>query len=59
MEKFEIFFMTFAARLSGRKYRKSKGKACDICGNKFANIEEMEKHRRDIHPDMPPREVGR
>ncbi len=59
MEKFEIHFMTFAARLSGRKYRKSKWHACDICGNKFTNIEEMEKHRRDIHPDMPPREVGR
>lgn len=59
MEKFETYFMTLAARLGGRKYRVSKESICDICRKKFVNIEEMEKHRRDIHPDMPPREVGR
>ncbi len=59
MDRLKIYFTMLKARLDGRKYRRSKESTCAICTKKFANIEEMEKHRRDIHPDMRPREAGR
>jgi hypothetical protein len=54
MRKLGIYLMALAVRLSGRGYCRSKQSMCDICSKVFVNVEEMEKHRRDIHPDMPP-----
>jgi hypothetical protein len=57
MRKLGIYLMMLAVRFGGLRYRGSKERKCDICSKKFVRIEEMEKHRRDIHPDMSPREA--
>jgi hypothetical protein len=44
---FGIYLMRLADALYGRRVRRT----CDICGKKFGNIDEMEVHRRDLHPD--------
>jgi hypothetical protein len=44
---FGIYLMRLADYLYGRRGRKK----CDVCGEKFDNADEMEVHRRDLHPD--------
>lgn len=44
---FGIFLMLLADYLYGRRGRKK----CDVCGKKFNSADEMEVHRRDLHPD--------
>ena len=44
---FGIYLMRLADYLYGRRGRKK----CDVCGKKFDNADEMEAHRRDLHPD--------
>lgn len=43
---FTIYLMRLADALHGRRAKKT----CDVCGKKFHNIDEMEVHRRDLHP---------
>jgi transcriptional regulator NrdR family protein len=50
-----IYLMVLADYLTGRKQKSKKRRTCDVCEQIFPSIEEMEKHRRDIHPNMPPR----
>lgn len=57
MSEVGIYLMTLAVNLIGRRYHRSKERKCDICSKKFVGIEEMGKHRRDVHPDMSPREA--
>jgi len=38
-------------RLADYLYGRRRRKKCDICGKKFDNIDVMEEHRRDLHPD--------
>ena len=57
MSKLGGYLMRLAIHLSGYSNSKQKESKCDICSKKFIRIEEMEKHRRDIHPDMSPQEA--
>ncbi|MCI0563714.1 MAG: hypothetical protein MN733_35010 [Nitrososphaera sp.] len=50
--------MHLADYLSRRRIKKDKMKTCDVCKQKFDSLEGMEKHRRDIHPNVPPREAN-
>ena len=45
---FTIYLMRLADYLHGRRY---KNKKCDICGKKFGSMDDMEEHRRNLHPD--------
>jgi ribosomal protein L34E len=38
--------------------RKKKIKKCDVCGQKYDSIEEMENHRRNSHPELQPASDG-
>jgi hypothetical protein len=49
--------MMLAVRLSGRRYCRSQEGKCDVCSKKFVTLEEMEKHRRDVHPNMSHQEA--
>ena len=49
-----IYLMALVDYLTGRKYRSRKRRTCDVCEQAFSSIEEMEKHRRDTHPNIPP-----
>ena len=42
---------TYLMRLAGMFYGRRTKKTCDICKKKFRNVDEMEVHRRNIHPD--------
>lgn len=55
---FGIYLMRLADYFSGRKYRRQKLRTCDVCSQVFETIEGMEKHRRDTHPNVPPREAA-
>ncbi|HKU49543.1 MAG TPA: hypothetical protein VJP79_06310 [Nitrososphaera sp.] len=55
---FGIYLMHLADYVSRRRYNKQKMKTCDVCREKFDTIEVMEKHRRDSHPNVPPREAS-
>jgi hypothetical protein len=44
---FTIYLMRLADYLHGRR----GSKKCDVCGKKFESIDDMEVHRRDLHPD--------
>jgi hypothetical protein len=57
MSKLGIYLMMPAVRLSGRRYYRSQESKCDACSKNFVTLEEMEKHRRDVHPDMLPQEA--
>jgi hypothetical protein len=51
---FGIYLMHLSDYLAGRKHKK-KARTCDVCGQQFRMIEEMEVHRRKEHPDAHPR----
>ena len=51
---FGIYLMHLSDYLAGRKHKK-KVRTCDVCGQRFRMIEEMEVHRRKEHPDAHPR----
>jgi hypothetical protein len=51
---FGIYLMHLSDYLAGRKHKK-KVRTCDVCGQRFKMIEEMEIHRRKEHPDAHPR----
>jgi hypothetical protein len=51
---FGIYLMHLADYLAGRKHKK-KAKTCDVCGQQFRTIEDMEAHRRKEHPNAQPR----
>jgi hypothetical protein len=51
---FGIYLMHLSDYLAGRKHKK-KARTCDVCGQQFRMIEEMEIHRRKEHPDAHPR----
>ena len=51
---FGTYLMHLSDYLAGRKHRK-KARTCDVCGQQFRMIEEMEVHRRKEHPDAHPR----
>ena len=53
---FGIYLMHLSDYLAGRKHKK-KARTCDVCGQQFRMIEEMEVHRRKEHPDAHPRKV--
>jgi hypothetical protein len=55
---FGIYLVRLADHFSRRRYNKKKMKTCDVCAAKFESIEDMEKHRRDSHPNVPPREAN-
>ena len=57
MSELEIYLMMLAVRLSGRRYCRSQEGKCDVYSKKFVTLEQMEKHRRDIYPDMSPQEA--
>jgi hypothetical protein len=57
MSKLGIYLMMLAVRFSGRRYCRSQESECDVCSKKFVKLEQMEKHRRDVHPDMSPQEA--
>jgi hypothetical protein len=50
---FGIILMRLADYFESRKYEKRM--KCDVCGQKFGSIAETEEHRRNAHPDNPPR----
>jgi hypothetical protein len=52
---FGIYLMHLSDFLAGRKHKKKKARRCDVCGQQFRMIEEMEVHRRKEHPDAHPR----
>jgi len=58
MGGFGIRWIRFADYVSGRKHNREKLKTCDVCREKFESIVKMEKHRRDIHPNVPPNEAN-
>ncbi len=49
-----MYLMHLSDYLAGRKHKK-KARTCDVCGQRFRMIEEMEVHRRKEHPDAHPR----
>jgi hypothetical protein len=51
---FGIYLMHLSDYLAGRKHKK-KARTCDVCGQQFRMIEEMEVHRRKEHPEAHPR----
>jgi hypothetical protein len=51
---FGIYLMHLSDYLAGRKHKK-KARTCDVCGQRFGMIEEMEVHRRKEHPEAHPR----
>lgn len=55
---FGVYLMHLADFLTRRRHNKQKLKTCDVCREKFDSIETMEKHRRDSHPNVPPREAN-
>jgi hypothetical protein len=55
---FGVYLVHLADYLSRRRYNKRKLKTCDVCRKKFESAEGMEKHRRDSHPNVPPREAS-
>jgi hypothetical protein len=55
---FSIYLVRFADFLTRRRYKKQKLKTCDVCKQRFDTLEGMEKHRRDSHPNVPPREAS-
>ncbi len=57
MSKLGVYLIMLAVRLSGRRYYISQVSKCDVCIKNFVTLEEMEKHRRDIHPDMSPQKA--
>ena len=57
MSNLGVYLMMLAVRLSGRRYYRSQESKYDVCSENFVTLEEMEKHRRDIHPDMSPQEA--
>jgi hypothetical protein len=44
---FGIYLIRLADYLYGQRGRKK----CDVCGKKFDSADDMEVHRRDLHPD--------
>jgi hypothetical protein len=52
-----IYLMRLADYLAGRRHQKERMR-CDVCRQKFSSIEDTETHRRQAHPDIPPRETG-
>jgi hypothetical protein len=52
---FGIYLMHLSDYLAGRKHKK-KARTCDVCGQQFRMIEDMEVHRRKEHPEAHPRE---
>ncbi len=57
MNTLRLHFMAFVDRLSGSRNYRTRSKKCDICNEKFVNIEVMEKHRRDAHSEMDPQKA--
>jgi hypothetical protein len=55
---FGIYLVQLADYFTRRRYNKKKMKTCDVCREKFETVEGMEKHRRDSHPNVPPREAS-
>jgi len=53
-----VYFVHLADYLLRRGYDKRKLKTCDVCRKNFESAEGMEKHRRDSHPNVPPREAS-
>ncbi len=51
---FGTYLMHLYDYLAGRKHKK-KARTCDVCGQQFRMIEEMEVHRRKEHPEAHPR----
>jgi transcriptional regulator NrdR family protein len=51
---FGIYLMRLSDYLAGRKHKK-RARTCDVCGQRFRMIEEMEVHRRKEHPEAHPR----